>query len=111
MDWILAVVRWFLAGYLWMARRRDQRQFMIMAEQAARTLDAANAVVQDVKRTWRAKLTCPWCDWEADATADSREALLDVGNRQIVIHNTEAGHSVIAGSKPRPGYYKGDPIN
>lgn len=107
MPWPVALSGWVLAGLLLARHRAVMRKATAMVEYATAVLREANSLITDV---YRVKLSCPECDWVDVVVREDREAALAEGNRRIFTHNADAGHP-FTGQMPRPGYFRGEPLN
>jgi hypothetical protein len=109
MRWsaMLAVLAsWAVSGYLYVRYRQLHRTAQGIADDAARLMTEATEFTRD---TYRVKLSCPVCEWTDLVVRETRVAAMDEGNRRIAAHNEEEGH-LLSGS-PRPGYFRGEPVN
>lgn len=106
MRWVVALGGWFTAGALLFRYRRLQRTSQSIITESVRVVSEAQAVMADV---YRVKLSCPACDWTDVVVRETRAAAMAEGNARIFTHNVAMDHQL--SGVPRPGYFRGEPLN
>jgi hypothetical protein len=86
------------------------RTALLLLDQAQAAWAELMTQLEEVMRdTYRIKLSCPVCDWTDVVVRENRDAALLEGNDRIAKHNIAMGHQL--SGAPRPGYYRGEPVN
>lgn len=106
MRWVVALTGWLVAGTVFIRYRRLQRTSQNIVAESIRVVSEAQAVMADV---YRVKLSCPVCDWTDVVVRETRVAAMAEGNARIFTHNLTMDHQL--SGTPRPGYFRGEPLN
>jgi len=103
---IIAITGWIAAG---IQSYRAIHLSRVLAETIRATDEVLATVGAIMESIYRVRLSCPICDWDDVVVRETRDLAVIEGERRITVHNEHAGHQLTG--QPKPGYYRGEPLN